>query len=51
MVTEIIKADYIPDYQINFEFSDGIKKIIDFTPFLNSAKNPIIKKYLYEGEI
>ncbi|MET4083343.1 uncharacterized protein YjbK [Pedobacter sp. UYP30] len=50
MVIEIIKADYIKDYQINFEFSDGSNKLVNFEPFLNSAKNPTSKKYLDKSE-
>ena len=46
MVIEIINANYIKDYKITFEFSDGIKQVVDFEEFLASAKNPMSKKYL-----
>jgi len=42
----IIAARYLTNYQIEFEFGDQTKKIIDFENFLNQAKNPMIKKYL-----
>ncbi len=46
MVISINKADYVGDYKINFIFSDGIERLIDFSSFLNTARNPITKKYL-----
>ncbi|OIP03623.1 MAG: hypothetical protein AUJ97_04255 [Bacteroidetes bacterium CG2_30_32_10] len=46
MVISIINAKYINDYKIRFSFSDGIEKDIDFSNFLNNAKNGMAKKYL-----
>jgi hypothetical protein len=46
MVISIISAEYIREYKIKFLFSDGIERIIDFTEFLENAKNPMTKKYL-----
>jgi len=46
MVISIIKAEYLGDYKINFSFSDGIERLIDFSGFLESSKNPMTKKYL-----
>ena len=46
MVISINKADYIGDYRIKFIFSDGIERLIDFSSFLNTARNPMTKKYL-----
>lgn len=43
---EITKARYLKDYQIEFEFNDETKTIIDFEPFLKQAKNPMLGKYL-----
>ncbi len=45
MVISIQKAEYLGDYRIKFQFSDGIEKIIDFGEFLEKAKNPMTKKY------
>ncbi|TSA39077.1 MAG: DUF2442 domain-containing protein [Methylococcaceae bacterium] len=39
-------ARYLQDYQIEFEFDDQTKKVIDFENFLKQAKNPMLKKYL-----
>lgn len=50
MVIEINKAEYIEDYSIRFEFSDGEHRTIDFTNFLQSSKNPMTKKYLDKKE-
>ena len=46
MIISIQKADYLGEYRINFQFSDGIEKTIDFWEFLKKAKNPMTKKYL-----
>jgi len=46
MVISIEKAKYIGDYKIDFFFSDGVHKLIDFSGFLLKAKNPMTKKYL-----
>lgn len=46
MIVSIQKANYLGEYKINFLFSDGIEKTIDFGDFLEKAKNPMTKKYL-----
>jgi hypothetical protein len=46
MVISICQADYVGEYKINFLFSDGIERVIDFSGFLNNAKNPMTRKYL-----
>jgi hypothetical protein len=46
MVISITKADYIGDYMIKLSFSDGVERLIDFSNFLNGAKNPMTRKYL-----
>lgn len=46
MVISIQKAEYKGDYKIDFLFSDGVEKLIDFGAFLKNAKNPMTKKYL-----
>jgi len=46
MVVSIDKAVYLKDYKIEFKFSDGVIRTIDFESFLKSAKNPMTKKYL-----
>ena len=50
MVIEVNKADYLENYKIRFEFSDGRIQTIDFSDFLKSAKNPMTKKYLDKKE-
>lgn len=44
----INKADYMGNYKIMFLFSDGVERLIDFSNFLKSAKNPMTRKYLDE---
>jgi hypothetical protein len=46
MVISIEKASYKNDYRIEFLFSDGTRKIIDFENFLTQSKNPMTTKYL-----
>jgi len=48
MVISIKKAEYQGDYKILFVFSDGTEKSIDFSPFLEKARNPMTRKYLDE---
>jgi hypothetical protein len=43
---EITVARYLKNYQIEFEFNDETKTMIDFESFLKQAKNPMLKKYL-----
>ncbi len=45
MIVSIQKANYLGEYKINFQFSDGIEKTIDFGDFLKKARNPMTKKY------
>ncbi len=49
MVISITKGEYKGNFKIEFHFSDDTVKIIDFKPFLESAKNPMTKKYLNEN--
>jgi len=46
MVISILEADYIGEYSIRFLFSDDVEKIVDFSTFLNNARNPMTRKYL-----
>jgi hypothetical protein len=46
MVISIVKAEYLGDYQIKFDFSDGVERVINFFPFLSQARNPMTRKYL-----
>lgn len=46
MVISIIKAEYKGEYSIKFSFSDGVEKTIDFSGFLNNARNAMTRKYL-----
>ncbi len=46
MVISINKADYVGEYKIRFIFSDGIERTVDFSDFLENAKNPMTRKYL-----
>jgi len=43
---EIQKAIYLSGYKIQLIFNDGVVRIINFSEFLNSSKNPMTTKYL-----
>lgn len=43
----IKKAEYISDYKIAFEFSDGHKSVLDLFSFMSAkGQNPMATKYL-----
>lgn len=46
MLVSIEAADYKGDYMISLRFSDGVERNIDFSNFLQNARNPMTKKYL-----
>lgn len=46
MIISIKKANYLGDYKVNFHFSDGVERTIDFYDFLKNARNPMTTKYL-----
>ena len=43
---EIIKADYLTEYEILVKFSNGMLVTIDFEEFLSKAQHLSITKYL-----
>ncbi len=47
---EIVSAQYIGDYAVRIFFSDGLKKLVDFKPFLENSFHPSIRKYLDESK-
>jgi hypothetical protein len=46
---EIRSSQYIGDFAVRIYFSDGINKLVDFRPFLESSLHPSIRKYLDES--
>lgn len=46
MVISIEQVVYNGNYKIEFTFSDGEKKVIDFYQFLSESLNPMTRKYL-----
>jgi hypothetical protein len=46
---EIKSCRYIGDFAIRISFSDGVNKLVDFRPFLESSLHPSIRKYLDES--
>jgi len=47
---EVKSAKYIGDFAIRIYFSDGLYKLVDFKPFLESSLHPCIRKYLDESK-
>lgn len=47
---EIKSAKYIGDYAVRISFNDGISRLVDFKPFLESSLHPSIRKYLDETQ-
>jgi hypothetical protein len=45
---EIRSVLYIGDFAIRIYFNDGVNKLVDFKPFLESSLHPSIRKYLDE---
>jgi len=46
---EIKSVQYIGDFAVRISFSDGVNKLVDFRPFLESSLHPSIRKYLDES--
>jgi hypothetical protein len=47
---DIKSGRYIGDFAIRIYFSDGVSKLVDFKPFLESSLHPSIRKYLDESK-
>ena len=45
----IKSVKYIGDFAVRIYFSDGVNKLVDFRPFLESSLHPSIRKYLDES--
>ncbi len=46
---EIKSAKYIGDFAIRILFNDGLSRLVDFKPFLESSLHPSIRKYMDEA--
>jgi hypothetical protein len=47
---DIKSSRYIGDFAIRIYFSDGVSKLVDFKPFLESSLHPSIRKFLDESK-
>lgn len=45
-VVHITDAEYLSPYRIRLLFSDGFQNVVDFQPFLEGSRNPMIRAYL-----
>ena len=46
LVIDIESAEYVEDYKLRLQFSDGKERTVDFGSFLHNSLNPLIRKYL-----
>jgi len=44
-ILDIIRAEYVGGYKLHLWFSDGKNHVVDFEPFLMSARNPMVTQY------
>lgn len=42
---DIIRVEYVGGYKLHLWFSDGKNHLVDFEPFLMSARNPMATQY------
>jgi hypothetical protein len=45
-VVFVERAENAGDFKLQMFFSDGSQRIVDFGPFLNASRNPLIRAYL-----
>jgi len=45
MYLRVKEARYVPRYKLEIKFTDGKCRVVDFTPFLKKATNPMFSKY------
>ena len=43
---EIVHAEYVDGYRIEMEFSDGLRVVVDFEPFLSESLNSDTRQFL-----
>ena len=44
-ILDIIRVEYVGGYKLHLWFSDGKNHVVDFEPFLMSARNPMVTQY------
>ncbi len=44
-IIEVVRAEYLDGHRIHLWFNDGKDHIVDFAPFLQKARNPVLRKY------
>jgi hypothetical protein len=45
-VLAVTAAEHAGGYKLRIDFSDGKRQLVDFEPFLRSARNPAIRDFL-----
>ena len=45
-IVDIVQAELLSGYKVRLCFSDGAERVIDFEPFLQRSRNPMIRDYL-----
>lgn len=45
-IIKLVSATYLKEFKLNLVFADGVSKLVDFKPFLESSNHAEVKKYL-----
>lgn len=46
VVLDIVRAEKLTGYVLKLCFRDGTERLVDFEPFLQASRNPMIRAYL-----
>src|SRR5262245_46138419 len=47
---DVVQADLVGAYRLRLVFSDGMERVVDFGPFLQSSMHPAIRSFLDPGK-
>lgn len=47
---DVVRVERGSGYKLKLAFSDGVERVIDFEPFLQRSRNPMIRAYLEPGK-
>jgi Protein of unknown function (DUF2442) len=46
VAVDILRVEQLSAYKLKLYFNDGTKQVIDFEPFLQESRHPMIRAYL-----
>lgn len=50
MILNVIKANYVKDFQVKILFNDGLEKIVNLKDYINSKKHPFFQPLINTDE-